>query len=109
MGVTPAKKTRLVDLVELGWTAEKAEGIALVDEKTLAVASDNDFGLALTVTDPASDEDGKKIDDPGKYVLTSQGKMLYKDKEVPTTFGIKASGEPGFLWILRFDKPLASF
>ncbi|QLA16037.1 esterase-like activity of phytase family protein [Desulfolutivibrio sulfoxidireducens] len=109
MGVTPATKTRLVDLVDLGWTAEKAEGIALVDEATLAVSSDNDFGLALTVTDPAQGDDGKKIDDPGKYVLTSQGKMLYKDKEVPTKFGIKASGEPGFLWILRFDKPLTSY
>ncbi|MEF3698265.1 esterase-like activity of phytase family protein [Desulfolutivibrio sp.] len=108
MGVTPAKTTRLVDLVDLGWTAEKAEGIALVDEKTLAVSSDNDFGLALTVADPATDEDGKKVDAPGKYVLTGEGKMLYKGKETPTKFGIKASGEPGFLWILRFDAPLAS-
>ncbi|NDY57687.1 esterase-like activity of phytase family protein [Desulfovibrio sulfodismutans] len=108
MGVTPAAKTRLVDLVDLGWTAEKAEGIALVDEKTLAVSSDNDFGLALTVADPATDEDGKKVEDPGKYVLTGEGKMLYKGKETPTKFGIKASGEPGFLWILHFDAPLAA-
>jgi len=108
MGVTPAAKTRLVDLVDLGWTAEKAEGIALVDEKTLAVSSDNDFGLALTVADPAADEDGKKVEDPGKYVLTGEGKMLYKGKETPTKFGIKASGEPGFLWILHFDAPLAA-
>jgi hypothetical protein len=108
MGVTPATKTRLVDLVDLGWTAEKAEGIALVDEKTLAVSSDNDFGLALTVVDPATDEDGKKVDAPGKYVLTGEGKMLYKDKETPTTFGIKATGEPGYLWILHFDAPLSA-
>ncbi|MDQ7832606.1 MAG: esterase-like activity of phytase family protein [Desulfovibrionaceae bacterium] len=108
MGVTPATKTRLVDLVDLGWTAEKAEGIALVDEKTLAVSSDNDFGLALTVADPATDEDGKKVEAPGKYVLTGEGKMLYKDKETPTTFGIKATGEPGYLWILHFDAPLSA-
>lgn len=108
MGVTPVKKTRLLDLVDLGWTAEKAEGIALVDEKTLAVSSDNDFGLALAVTDPVADEEGKKVTEPGKYVLTGEGKMLYKGKETPTKFGIKASGEPGFLWILHFDKPLSA-
>jgi hypothetical protein len=108
MGVTPAKKTRILDLVDMGWTAEKAEGIAMVDDKTLAVSSDNDFGLALTVADPATDEDGKKVDDPTKYVLTGDGKMLYKGKEAATKFGVKASGEPGYLWILRFDKPLSS-
>lgn len=108
MGVIPAKKTRLLDLVDLGWTAEKAEGIALVDDKTLAVASDNDFGLALAVTDPATDEDGKTVTEPGKYVLTGEGRMLFKGKETPTRFGIKPSGEPGYLWILRFDTPLSA-
>jgi hypothetical protein len=32
----------------------------------------------------------------------------YKGKDVATKFSIKPSGEPGYLWILRFDAPLSS-
>ncbi|RYZ78336.1 MAG: hypothetical protein EOP06_29240, partial [Proteobacteria bacterium] len=40
------KKTLLVNLVELGLSNfEKVEGLALVDNKTLALVTDNDFAL----------------------------------------------------------------
>ena len=43
--VVPMKKTELLDLNALGWLAEKAEGLTLVDENTLALVNDNDFGV----------------------------------------------------------------
>ena len=49
--VVPMKKTELLDLNALGWLAEKAEGLTLVDENTLALVNDNDFGLGTMLFD----------------------------------------------------------
>ncbi len=47
LGVTPVEKRLLVDLAEIGYhMGDKPEGLALIDENTLAVLVDNDFGLA---------------------------------------------------------------
>lgn len=45
-GVTPVVKTRLVSLREYGYGLEKVEGLARVDDRTIAVVNDNDFGFA---------------------------------------------------------------
>ena len=46
IGVVPVTKTLVVDLAESGYDfADKPEGLALIDENTLAVLNDNDFGL----------------------------------------------------------------
>lgn len=44
--VRPLRKRQLLDLNALGWVAEKAEGLTLVDDCTLAMSNDNDFGMA---------------------------------------------------------------
>ena len=45
-GIVPASKSLYVDLGALGYTmGDKPEGLAFVDENTLAVLNDNDFGL----------------------------------------------------------------
>jgi hypothetical protein len=49
--VVTMRKTELLDLNALGWLAEKAEGLALVDEHTLALVNDDDFGLATKLYD----------------------------------------------------------
>ena len=41
----------MVDSNKLGWDVEKAEGLALVDERTLAVSNDNDYWLIPVGTD----------------------------------------------------------
>ncbi|HZF86801.1 MAG TPA: esterase-like activity of phytase family protein, partial [Burkholderiaceae bacterium] len=56
-GVVTMRKTELLDLNALGWLAEKAEGLALVDDHTLALVNDNDFGLATKLYDA----DGKVV------------------------------------------------
>lgn len=48
-GIYPVKKTLYVDLAEVGYhMGDKAEGLAFVDENTLAVLNDNDFGISTT-------------------------------------------------------------
>ena len=72
--VVPLKKTQLLDLNAAGWLAEKAEGLALVDEFTLALTNDNDFGLKTIVTDPAgaaisgADITACKVDASGAFI-----------------------------------------
>ena len=47
IGVAPVTKTLIIDLAEAGYDfSDKPEGLALIDENTLAVLNDNDFGLA---------------------------------------------------------------
>lgn len=51
--LVPVKKELVLDLRKNGWDIEKAEGLALLpDRQTIAVVNDNDFGIAIKVTDP---------------------------------------------------------
>lgn len=45
-GITPVSKTLFMDLLATGWPAslEKAEGLAIIDQNTIAIANDNDYG-----------------------------------------------------------------
>ncbi|MEZ4680322.1 MAG: choice-of-anchor I family protein [Caldilineaceae bacterium] len=48
-GIIPVKKTLYVDLAAAGYLGgDKTEGLAMIDENTLAVINDNDFGIATT-------------------------------------------------------------
>lgn len=44
-GIVPVKKELLVDLLALGYPHDKPEGIAIVDNNTIAISNDDDFGL----------------------------------------------------------------
>jgi hypothetical protein len=57
--IEPVSKAGVVDLAKLGFTVEKFEGLAIVDDTTLAVTGDNDFGLG-------------EADKNGEIELTSQ-------------------------------------
>ena len=48
-GIYPVQKTLYVDLAAIGYhMTDKAEGLAFIDENTLAVLNDNDFGISTT-------------------------------------------------------------
>ncbi len=102
-GITLASKTLAVDLRKLGWQQEKAEGLALIDNSTLAVANDNDFGVKTVLKDPL---EGKKMKD---YRVNDQGKLTVDDKVVATTIGIKPLEKPesdSELWVVTLPEPL---
>ncbi len=45
-GIKPVKKSLMMDFLQNGWNAglEKIEGIAIINDSTIAVSNDNDFG-----------------------------------------------------------------
>lgn len=114
--VVTLKKTLLFDLNSTGWLAEKAEGLALVDENTLALTNDDDFGLSSIMFDAT----GKEIvgADISKCTVDANG-------AITTTASAAASGctagntvrigrgddteRPNRLWLLKFSKKLSDF
>lgn len=111
--VVPLKKTLLFDLNAAGWLAEKAEGLTLVDEFTLAMSNDNDFGMKTIVYDA----NGAPIDgaDVTKCNVDTAGVLV-----TSSTLGCNAANtirvgrgtdmeRPSRLWLIKFGKALSSF
>lgn len=111
--VVALKKTLLLDLNAVGWLAEKAEGLTLVDGATLALANDNDFGLKTRVFTAAGVE--VKGADPTACTVDAAGVII-----TSTALGCDAAnsirvarGEdrerPARLWLIKFGKALTSY
>lgn len=107
-GVVTLRKTELLDLNALGWLAEKAEGLALVDDHTLALVNDNDFGVSTILLDAngktvAGSMEDCTVDAAGAIVSGCPtgvvGARIARgsDLERPTRF-----------WMLRFDTALST-
>lgn len=112
--VVPLKKTVLFDLNKAGWLAEKAEGLTVVDDYTLALANDNDFGLSTRIFD----KDGKVVSgaDITKCTVDANGALTTTVGETGCEAGNTArvargsDGErPSRLWLIKFSKALSSF
>ncbi|WP_124059291.1 esterase-like activity of phytase family protein [Vaginisenegalia massiliensis] len=99
--ITMGTKTELVDLRKEGWTAEKAEGLALFnDNKTLIVVNDNDFGIK-TVTKDESLKDPDITD----YTYKPEDKTFsYKVKDVKPEISMEANDEKSQVWTIEFDQ-----
>ncbi|HEX8614373.1 MAG TPA: esterase-like activity of phytase family protein [Telluria sp.] len=112
-GVVPLRKTLLLDLNAIGWLAEKAEGIALVDGMTLALTNDNDFGMVTRVTGP----DGKTVADADvtKCNVNAAGTIVAGSvagcgEANRIRVGRGADKErPSRLWLIKFDQALSSY
>ena len=108
-GVTPLRKTELLSLNGIGWVAEKAEGLALLDDHTLAMTNDNDFGMKTRVFDAAgrelekADVTGFEVDAAGNIIAGSAA-----TDTVRVARGVERE-KPLSLWLLRFGRPLSAY
>ncbi|KEA51006.1 hypothetical protein DT73_19545 [Mangrovibacter sp. MFB070] len=103
-GIKLATKTEIVDLPQLGWQQEKAEGLALIDDRTLAVTNDNDFGLKSSLANPV--DGAKKLDD---YRADGKGNLTYNGQPVTSTVALSALNPPeslSELWVIHLAKPV---
>lgn len=108
-GMVTARKWLVADLRALGWEAEKAEGMTLVDARTIALTSDNDFGLAVSVENPARNKDGKTVTKPDDYAVGPDGKLMLEGRPVDSSISLKPSGEKTALWMLTLPKPVTEY
>lgn len=107
--VTPLKKTLLLTLNEIGWVAEKAEGLALVDGCTLAMTNDNDFGLKTRLFDASGAQVGHA--DATDIEVDGDGNIVAGAAATDTIRVARGDLQerPLTLWLLRFGQALASF
>jgi hypothetical protein len=112
--VVTLKKTVLFDLNGAGWLAEKAEGLALVDEYTLALVNDDDFGLKTLITDAngktveGADITKCTVDANGALTTTAGATGCVAGNSVRVARGAD-SERPNRLWLFKFNKKLADF
>ena len=111
--VTTMKKTLLLDLNAIGWLAEKAEGLTLVDGNTLAMANDNDFGMKTKIFTPAgvvvADADVTKCNvDASGTIITSTTAGCDAANTIRVARGDDRE-RPSRLWLIKFGKALTSY
>lgn len=106
-GVNRAKKTLIGDMRDYGWILEKAEGLALVDNQTIALTNDDDFGLGAD----ARDANGTEADPTKLYVDTSTGAVSDSGGKSYTykVSGNEASQRRTQLWLIKLAKPVLDF
>ncbi len=111
--VVPLKKTLLLDLNAIGWLAEKAEGLTVVDANTIAIANDNDFGLKTKVFTPSgeavADADVTKCNvDTAGMIVTASAPGCNAVNTIRVARGSDVE-RPSRLWLLKFGKALSSY
>lgn len=108
------QKTVLFDLNNAGWLAEKAEGLALVDENTLALTNDDDFGMKTVILDPSgaivvgADVTKCTVDANGAMTTTAGVLGCTAGNTMRVARGADTE-RPNRIWLFRFSKKLADF
>lgn len=111
--VVTLKKTLLLDLNAIGWLAEKAEGLTIVDGNTLALANDNDFGLKTKIFTPSgeavADADVTKCNvDASGTIITSNAAGCNAANTIRVARGDDRE-RPSRLWLIKFSKALNTY
>lgn len=100
LSIKSIRKTKLFDPRQYGWPHEKLEGIAIINENSLILTHDNDFGFSLTINDVNSqDVEGYTVDN------TTEKLMRYgKDTEDKVKVELDENADT-WIWIVNFKKP----
>jgi len=97
------EKTLLIDPRQHDWPHEKLEGIAIIDEKTLAFTNDNDFGFSLEINNVSTqDVVGYTVDN------TTQKLLRYGEETNDKIEVILDTNAETSIWLVNFEKPFFS-
>ncbi len=108
--VVPLKRSVLLDLNAAGWMAEKAEGLTLIDDQTLALTNDNDFGVVPGLYNKA----GNEVTTGLNNCLVSNGALVNNGALVCNLGAARvkpgtATERPNRLYTFRFPKKLSEY
>ncbi|MBD3798829.1 esterase-like activity of phytase family protein [Sulfuricurvum sp.] len=115
--VTPATRTFIANLRTYGWLAEKAEGLSKIDDQTIAIINDNDFGMKASAKCSVNGVEEEL--DPEKLTLNLRASI----NQLGTTENVTCdSGSISYtltknaeyerrtrLWIIKLSKAMTSF
>jgi hypothetical protein len=75
-GINVVEKTLVLDLLEAGWdlTHDKPEGLTIIDDQTIALVNDNDFGISSPAADGSLAFTGKTT---RLYIYELSGSLGY--------------------------------
>jgi hypothetical protein len=105
--VVTMRKTELLDLNALGWLAEKAEGLTVVDDQTLALVNDNDFGLGTILLDADGKTVAGSIED---CTVDAAGAIIAKCPPGVTGARITRGSDlerPTRIWLIKLNRKLS--
>ena len=107
--VVALKKERVLDLNAFGWTQSKVEGLTVIDERTIAIINDNDFGLASELRDEAGRPVAGSIEDCTVDAGSGRLRGCASADAVKGALTIADSKDaPVELWIIHFEESLAT-
>lgn len=107
--VVPMRKRLLVDLNALGWKAEKAEGLTLVDGQTVALINDNDFGLRSILLDTSGNEVDGSPEDCELDAATGVLSNCPNGATAARVTRAKPGERPTRLWLLKLPQALTAY
>lgn len=106
--VVTMRKTELLDLNALGWLAEKAEGLTIVDDQTLALVNDDDFGLRTILLDANGNTVAGSVED---CTVNAAGAIVSGCPEGVTGARLTRGTDlerPTRLWLIKLDRKLGA-
>lgn len=105
LGINLVKKKEFLDPRNYGWNLEKMEGITILDEKTIAISNDNDFGIKNSSIILLNNE--YSLND---FILNTEDKKIYYKKEGKPALGAKIKINPidslnphSYIWIFELE------
>ncbi|QFZ85333.1 esterase-like activity of phytase family protein [Variovorax paradoxus] len=104
--VVTMRKTELLDLNVLGWLAEKAEGLTVVDDQTLALVNDNDFGLGTVLLGADGKTVAGSVEDCTVDVKGELSKCPAGTVSARITRGSDLE-RPTRIWLIKLDRKLS--
>jgi hypothetical protein len=85
---------------DYGWAHDKMEGIAYINDKTIAVINDNDFAIESKMNNP-------QAEDPTKYTIDlKSGQILYQGKKSDAKIIYEDTGKDSEIWLIFFENSI---
>jgi hypothetical protein len=105
-GLKMVAKQKILDLREHGWTAEKVEGLTVLnDHRTIVVIIDNDFGLSMQVADRLNAGPTELT----QYRMTGERRFTYDGKPAQPKFNavpLNQNDCQTVMWVIKMPDNL---